>query len=53
MQHYAALRRGEFVDRSNPFASLDDVNLKNPEYILNFALEQAMIDFVDKKENAP
>ena len=53
MQHYAALRRGEFVDRSDPFTALEDVNLKNPEYILNFALEQAMIDFVDKKENAP
>ena len=53
MQHYAAIRRGDFIDRGNPFRSLEDVNLKNPEYILDFALEQAMIDLVDKKENAP
>jgi len=37
----------EFIDRNNVFKTLEDVSVKNPEYILNFGLEQALIKEVE------
>lgn len=29
----------EFIDRNNAFRNINDINLKNPEYIMTFSIE--------------